>query len=421
MEERAILVGANVNNHEEFQYLMEELGNLSAACNIEVVGEVTQNVNEVNIGYYIGTGKIEEVNQLVQETGANVVISNDELTPTQIRNLEEELKCKVIDRTILILDIFAQRAKSREAKLQVEIAQLQYTLPRLIGLRESLGRQGGGVGTRNKGAGEKKLELDRRKIEERISMLNKELETLVVNRETQRNKRKKNEIPVVSLVGYTNAGKSTLMNAMLERYNKAIDKQVFVKDMLFATLDTSVRSILLPDNKQFLLTDTVGFASKLPHNLIKAFRSTLEEAAEADLLIHVIDYSNPNYAEQMQVTNDVLKEIGAEDIPVIYAYNKSDLIIEERAHKDKDDNIVYISAKMKTGLDELMDIIVNKIFNNYIKCELLIPYDKGSIISYLNENANIINRSYESSGTKVELECKIADFQRLKNYSINNI
>lgn len=419
MEERAILVGVNVNNQQDFQYLMEELGNLTAACNIEVVGEITQNVSEVNIGYYIGTGKIEEVNQIVQETGANVVIFNDELTPTQIRNLEEELKCKVIDRTILILDIFEQRAKSREAKLQVEIAQLQYMLPRLIGLRESLGRQSGGVGTRNKGAGEKKLELDRRKIEERISLLNKELDTLVVNRETQRNKRKKNEIPVVSLVGYTNAGKSTLMNALLERYNKDLDKQVFVKDMLFATLDTSVRSIKLPDNKQFLLTDTVGFASKLPHNLIKAFRSTLEEAAEADLLIHVIDYSNPCYEEQKQVTNAVLKEIGAEDIPVIYAYNKSDLI-GELAPNAKEDSIVYISAREKTGLDELMELMINKIFSNYVKCEMLIPYDKGSIISYLNENANIIKRSYESSGTRVELECKIADFQRFKSYSLNN-
>lgn len=419
MEERAILVGVNVNNQQDFQYLMEELGNLTAACNIEVVGEITQNVSEVNIGYYIGTGKIEEVNQLVQETGANVVIFNDELTPTQIRNLEEELKCKVIDRTILILDIFEQRAKSREAKLQVEIAQLQYMLPRLIGLREFLGRQSGGVGTRNKGAGEKKLELDRRKIEERISLLNKELDTLVVNRETQRNKRKKNEIPVVSLVGYTNAGKSTLMNALLERYNKDLDKQVFVKDMLFATLDTSVRSIKLPDNKQFLLTDTVGFASKLPHNLIKAFRSTLEEAAEADLLIHVIDYSNPSYEEQKQVTNAVLKEIGAEDIPVIYAYNKSDLI-GELAPNAKEDSIVYISAREKTGLDELMELMINKIFSNYVKCEMLIPYDKGSIISYLNENANIIKRSYESSGTRVELECKIADFQRFKSYSLNN-
>lgn len=418
MEERAILVGVNLNNQEDFQYLMEELGNLAAACDLEVVGEVTQKISEVNTGFYIGTGKIEELSHTMEETGANVAVFNDELTPTQVRNLEEELKCKVIDRTILILDIFAQRAKTKEAKLQVEIAHLQYTLPRLMGLRESLGRQSGGVGTRNKGAGEKKLELDRRKIEERISLLNRELEDLVVNRETQRSKRRKNEIPVVSLVGYTNAGKSTLMNAILERYNKASDKQVFVKDMLFATLDTSVRSIKLPDNKQFLLTDTVGFASKLPHSLIKAFRSTLEEAAEADLLVHVIDYSNPNYEEQIQITNAVLKEIGAENIPVIYAYNKSDLIIEERAHKDKDDNIVYISAKMKTGLDELMEIIINKIFNNYIKCELLIPYDKGSIISYLNENANIINTSYDSEGTKLELECKTADFQRFKNYII---
>lgn len=417
MKERAILVGVNLNNQEDFQYLMDELGNLAAACDLEVVGEVTQKISEVNTGYYIGTGKIEELSHTMEETGADVAVFNDELTPTQIRNLEEELKCKVIDRTILILDIFAQRAKTKEAKLQVEIAQLQYTLPRLIGLRESLGRQSGGVGTRNKGAGEKKLELDRRKIEERISLLNRELEDLIVNRETQRSKRRKNEIPVVSLVGYTNAGKSTLMNAILERYNKSSDKQVFVKDMLFATLDTSVRSIKLPDNKQFLLTDTVGFASKLPHSLIKAFRSTLEEAAEADLLVHVIDYSNPNYEEQIQITNAVLKEIEAENIPVIYAYNKSDLA-GYNDDNTQENNVVYISAKEKTGIDKLMNLIVNKIFNNYVKCQMLIPYDKGSIISYLSENANIINTSYEKNGTKLELECKTADFQRFKNYSI---
>lgn len=417
MGERAILVGANLNNQEDFQYLMEELENLAAACDIDVAGEVTQNIIEVNMGYYMGTGKLEEISYVMEKTGANAAVFNDELTPMQIRNLEEELKCKVIDRTMLILDIFAQRAKTKEAKLQVEIAQLQYSLPRLIGLRASLGRQSGGVGTRNKGAGEKKLELDRRKIEERISLLNKELEDLVVNRETQRNKRRKNEIPLVSLVGYTNAGKSTLMNSILEKYNKSSDKQVFVKDMLFATLDTSVRSIKLPDNKQFLLTDTVGFASRLPHSLIKAFRSTLEEAAEADLLIHVIDYSNPDYEEQIRVTNAVLKEIGAENIPVIYAYNKSDLA-GYTTESTEENSVVYISAKEKIGIDKLMSLIISKIFNNYVKCKMLVPYDKGSIISYLSENANIINTSYEKDGTKMELECKTADYERFKNYSI---
>ncbi|MGG0648001.1 GTPase HflX [Bacillus mycoides] len=414
--QRAILVGVNLGKEADFAYSMEELANLTEACDVEVIGQVTQNLQRVNPSHYIGKGKIEEVAAYVKEADANMVIFNDELSPSQIRNLEEDLDCKVIDRTILILDIFAQRAKTKEAQLQVEVAHLQYMMPRLIGLRESLGRQSGGVGTKNKGVGEKKLELDRRKIEEQIAALNKELEALVAQRQTQRKQRKKNEIPVVSLVGYTNAGKSTIMNTMLEIFNGTVEKQVFEKDMLFATLETSVRNIDLPDNKSFLLTDTVGFVSKLPHHLVKAFRSTLEEVAEADLLIHVVDYSNPNYEQLIDITNETLKKIGVENIPTIYAYNKSDLVDVEIPKVQEDR--VYLSAKKHVGIEELVEVVRSHIYKEYTKCEMLIPYDQGQVVSYFNNHAHVLSTSYENEGTKMALECKTSDYKKYKRFSI---
>ncbi|WP_163093542.1 GTPase HflX [Bacillus cereus] len=414
--QRAVLVGVNVGNEDDFAYSMEELTNLAEACDVEVIGQVTQNLQRVNPSHYIGKGKIEEVAAYVREIDANMVIFNDELSPSQIRNLEEDLDCKVIDRTILILDIFAQRAKTKEAQLQVEVAHLQYMMPRLIGLRESLGRQSGGVGTKNKGVGEKKLELDRRKIEEQISVLNKDLEALVAQRKTQRKQRKKNEIPVVALVGYTNAGKSTTMNAMLEIYNGTEEKQVFEKDMLFATLETSVRNIDLPDNKSFLLTDTVGFVSKLPHHLVKAFRSTLEEVAEADLLIHVVDYANPNYEQLIDITNETLKKIGVENIPTIYAYNKSDMVDVEIPKVQEDR--VYLSAKKHVGMEELVEMIRSHIYKEYTKCEMLIPYDQGQVVSYFNNHAHVLSTSYENEGTKLEVECKTSDYEKYKRFAI---
>ncbi|MBJ8050640.1 GTPase HflX [Bacillus cereus] len=414
--QRAILVGVNLGNEADFAYSMEELANLTEACDVEVIGQVTQNLQRVNPSHYIGKGKIEEVAAYVKETDANMVIFNDELSPSQIRNLEEDLDCKVIDRTILILDIFAQRAKTKEAQLQVEVAHLQYMMPRLIGLRESLGRQSGGVGTKNKGVGEKKLELDRRKIEEQIAALNKELEALVAQRQTQRKQRKKNEIPVVSLVGYTNAGKSTIMNTMLEIFNGTVEKQVFEKDMLFATLETSVRNIDLPDNKSFLLTDTVGFVSKLPHHLVKAFRSTLEEVAEADLLIHVVDYANPNYEQLIDITNETLKKIGVENIPTIYAYNKSDMVDVEIPKVQEDR--VYLSAKKHVGIEELVEMVRSHIYKEYTKCEMLIPYDQGQVVSYFNNHAHVLSTSYENEGTKMALECKTSDYEKYKRFSI---
>ena len=415
LHQKAILVGVNLNSQKDFEYSMEELANLTEACEVEVVGTITQNLHRVTSSHFIGTGKIEEVKALVEYKEANVVIFNDQLSPSQLRNLERDMDCKVIDRSILILDIFAQRAKTKEAQLQVEVAKLQYMLPRLIGLRESLGRQSGGVGT-NKGAGEKQLELDRRRIEENISVLNKELEELVAHRQTQRKQRKKNAIPVVSLVGYTNAGKSSIMNALMEMFHPTSDKQVLEKDMLFATLETSVRNIPLPDNKEFLLTDTVGFVSKLPHHLVKAFRSTLEEVVEADLLIHVVDYSNPNYEQQIEITEKTLQDIGIKEIPTIFAYNKADLTDMDIPKVNRDS--VYMAAREKVGLKELIDQIRSHVFMDYIHCEMLIPYDQGKLVSYFNDNGHITETEYEENGTKLTLECKKTDYDKYHNYVI---
>lgn len=417
-QQKAIIVGVNLNHQKDFdfEYSMEELGNLAEACHVKVVGQITQNLERVNKSHYIGKGKVQEVMHLYEAEDANVVIFNDELSPSHIRNLEADLQCKVIDRTILILDIFERRAKTREAQLQVEVAQLQYMLPRLIGLRESLGRQSGGVGTKNKGAGETRLELDRRRIEDKITTLNKELETLVSQRQTQRKQRKQNGLPVVSLVGYTNAGKSTIMNALIESFDPANDKKVFEKDMLFATLETSVRNIQLPDHKSFLLTDTVGFVSKLPHHLIKAFRSTLEEVAEADLLIHVIDYSNPQHEQLTQITEHTLQEIGITDIPTLFAYNKCDRIDCDIPRVE--DNNVYLAAKSRVGITELVNMIRGHIFKDYMQCEMMIPYDQGQLISYFNEHAHIMETEYENDGTRLTLECRTMDYVKYREYVI---
>ncbi|MBP1989862.1 GTPase HflX [Paenibacillus eucommiae] len=415
-KEKAILVGINLLNRPDFAYSMEELNNLAAACQIEVVGELSQKAARVVASHYIGTGKIQELSALIEQQEASVVICNDELSPSQLRNLEASLECKVIDRTILILDIFAERAKTREAQLQVEVAQLQYMLPRLVGLRESLGRQGGGAGFKNRGSGETKLELDRRKIEERITALQTELEKLVARRQTQRKQRYKNEVPVVCLVGYTNSGKSSLMNAMIETHNPRAHKQVLAQDMLFATLETSVRSINLSDRKSFLLTDTVGFVSQLPHHLVKAFRSTLEEVAEADLLIHVVDISNSEYEQQIAVTNQTLKELGAEQIRTIFTYNKADLIDHEYPLIEED--IIYLSAKQQIGIHELTQLIRERIFQSYMQCEIVIPYDQSRIVAYFNEHAHVQSTSYEPDGTRLTLECRASDFEQYRDHFI---
>jgi GTPase len=420
MEERlrAIAIGVNTKEQgEDFEYSMLELKGLAEARHIDVAAEMTQNLPRRNHVHYIGKGKIEELLPLIEEMEADVLIANDELSPSQIRVLEEKLDIRVMDRTMLILDIFAERAKTKEAQLQVEVAQLQYMLPRLVGRRESLGRQGGGSGLKNRGAGETKLELDRRRIEDNITALNKELEALVDLRKTQRKQRKKSGLPVVSLVGYTNAGKSTTMNALVEQFNPGESKQVFEKDMLFATLDTSVRNISLPDNKAFLLTDTVGFVNKLPHHLVKAFRSTLEEVAEADLIIHVVDYSDPHYETLMKVTDETLDDIGVGDIPVIYAFNKVELVDGDSVPKVVNDRI-YLSAKERIGINELIGAIKSHVFKDFKTCQLLIPFDQGKLISYFNEQANVLAAEYEENGTKLTVECKHADYEKYQQYVV---
>ena len=414
MRKRVIIVGININNKNNFEESIIELKNLCIAYDMEVVGKVEQNLKKINPTFYMGSGKIEELQDLIEKTNAEIIVFNNELSASQIKNIEEEVKCNVIDRTALILDIFANRAKTREAKLQVEVARLQYELPRLIGANENLGRQSGGVGTKNRGAGETKLELDRRRIEDRIASLNKELEILKYQRNTQKNKRKKSNIPNVALVGYTNAGKSSVMNVLVENFINKEDKKVFEKNMLFATLETYVRNIKLHNNKSFLLYDTVGFVGDLPHNLVKAFRSTLEEVCDADLLVHIIDISNPNYKNQIDVTNETLSQIGADNIPMIYVYNKIDLIDLDKL----DNNKILISAKRDIGIDRLIESICEKVFEDYIRFKLKIPYSEGKTISNIMENATILDSEYIEDGVILNIECSEKEYVQYKQYII---
>ncbi|MBR5800148.1 MAG: GTPase HflX [Lachnospiraceae bacterium] len=422
--EKVILVGACVADskkaEEEFVRSMEELGQLAEACFMEPVAVVTQNMAYLNKGLYIGAGKVEEVKELAERLEADLVIFDDSLTPSQLRNLQDELKTPVMDRTNLILDIFESRAKTREAKLQVESARLQYLLPRLVGMHEALTRQGGTSGSMSsRGAGEKKLELDRRRIEHRISELRKELDEVTLERDVQRKKRMNARIPLVALVGYTNAGKSTIMNALLDRYRMEEEKKVLEKDMLFATLDTTVRRINAGNNRDFLLSDTVGFIHKLPHSLVKAFRSTLEEVQNADLLLQVVDYSDPFYREQMQTTLETLRELNASEIPMITVYNKVDRSDDEISYpKIVGEDKIYISAKEEASVEMLVDMILDRIYDDFVKVTFLIPYQNGNVVSYFRENAQIISQDYEAEGTKMVVKCHQADKNKYEMFVV---
>ena len=413
----AILVGVNINNDYEFDYSIQELENLVKALDIHKITTITQNLKEPNDKYLLGKGKLLEIKNLISYYNPDVIIFDNELSPAQNQNIQEILEIEILDRTALILKIFALRAKTYEAKLQVEIASLKYELPRLSLVDANFSQQSGGSGVKNKGTGEKQIELDRRKIRTRINFLEKELEKVTKNRLNQRKKRIRNEIPKVALVGYTNAGKSSLLNTLLDYSITTNEKKIVMeKDMLFATLDTSTRLIKLPSNKEFLVSDTVGFINKLPTTLIKAFRSTLEEALDADLILLVSDISNKNNDLQLQVTLDTLNTIEANSIPILYVFNKCDLI--EYEYEANRSDAIIVSTKTKQGIDELLKAIEDNIFRNYINCMMHIPYEEGKIYSYLSENANISIRIEDNEGYLLSLELKEKDYNKFKEYVI---
>ncbi len=408
-KERVILVGADTGEDENFERSMEELGELARACGMSVEGTVVQKMDSINKAFYIGTGKVQEVKEYAEALEADVILFDNSLTPSQLRNLQKETGKPVMDRTAVILDIFSNRAKTREAKLQVETARLQYLMSRLVGMHDALTRQGGASGSMSsKGAGEKKLELDRRKIEKRLVQLRRELEEVETERKNQSKKRAESRAPKVSLVGYTNAGKSTLMNAMIDKYMHDEEKKVLEKDMLFATLDTTVRKIDMGNCRDILLSDTVGFIHKLPHGLVKAFRSTLEEVKNADLLLYVIDYSDKEYQQQIKVTQQTLLEIGVTDIPVIYVYNKADLCGMEEIPRVLEDKI-YMSAKTSQGLEELAQMILERVYAEYVQAEFLFPYSRGGEAAYFMEHTQVLEQEYEENGIRLKVSCHRAD------------
>lgn len=419
--EKAVLVSVNTGNTQEFLYELEELKALCVACQVEVVGVVTQNLQTINPAFFVNRGKLEEIKMMVDATDAEVVIFNHEMTPSQIKNIESVLDTRIIDRTMVILDIFDRRAKTKEAQLQVEIAAMKYMMPRLVGSRRYLSRLGGGGGGgagARRGAGETKLELDRRRILSQIDKAKKELKELVKARETSRKKRHDQSIPVVALVGYTNSGKSSTLNSILEFTTENDIKEVYTEDMLFATLETATRKIKLPSNNEFLLTDTVGFVSKLPHHLVESFKSTLEEIKEASLILHVVDASSPYLDLQIQTTNQVLTEIGVKNVKTLYVFNKIDLIDDYFYIPSQYENALRISAKTKEGYPELLNWIENELFGSYAIYTLKLPYAKGEIYSYLKENTEVISTDYEPDAIKVMARLPKRLVSKYKEYLI---
>lgn len=414
-EEEYTAILAGIQLREDISYSMEELAGLAEADGVTVVGQMIQSLERPNTATLIGKGKVEELAELCRNMEADMVIFNDELSGVQLRNLEEALEVRVIDRTILILDIFADRAVSREGKLQVELAQLQYRMPRLTGFGRSLSRLGGGIGTR--GPGEKKLETDRRHIAGRIDDIKAELARIGKTRQVQRSGREKSQIPVVALMGYTNSGKSAIMNRLLQLSERE-DKTVSSQNMLFATLDTQHRKITLEQGSEFILIDTVGFVSRLPHSLVEAFKSTLEEVRYADLLIHVVDSSYENRDFYMEVTNKVIEQIGAGDKDQIVAYNKMDIAksvpLDVSGHE-----VVYLSAKTGENINVLVEKIREKIFGGRVEMTLLIPYQRGDITSYLCENAQIFSMEYEEEGTLLHGKLEREDALRYGSFAVD--
>lgn len=394
IQEQVILVGVQLDENDNVKESLDELEELADTAGAQTVGKIIQNRETVHPGTYIGKGKIEEVRALMLATDATGIICDDELSPAQMNNLEHELECKVMDRTLLILDIFAKHATTSEGKIQVELAQLRYRASRLVGLGASLSRLGGGIGTR--GPGEKKLEMDRRLIRTRISRLKAELRDVVKHREVQRKQRQKNHLPVVCIVGYTNAGKSTLLNHFT-------NAGVYEEDQLFATLDPTTKSLDLSGGQTILMTDTVGFIRKLPHHLVEAFKSTLEEAKYSDLILHVVDASNPQKEKQMEAVYDTLKQLGANESPIITAFNKIDLLNGDEILKDPNaEAVVRISGKNGEGTDQLLEQIEKILQKQKLYLEKLYGYQEAGKIQLIRSHGQLLKEEYRDDGIYVE-------------------
>lgn len=413
--ERAVLIGI------ESEESLEELAELTKSSDTEVGEKMLQKRSREDSSFYFGSGKMEEVAQMCQLTRSNVIIADDELSGSQIKNMEDITGVKVIDRTTLILEIFSKRAKTRESKLQIELAQLKYRMNRLLGLGTVLSRTGGGIGTR--GPGETKLETDRRKIRERYHDLSENLKVIVKNRSVQRENRYKQEVPGVALVGYTNTGKSTLRNLISDKFGRDNIKKenVFAADMLFATLDTTTRAIELPDRRVITLTDTVGFVRKLPHDLVEAFKSTLEEVIYADILVHVVDASSEDAFKQYEAVVKVLEELGSGNKPTVIAFNKTDLGISDSAKEISEkygrySKIVEISAKEDKNIDVLLNEIIGLLPDNYGTYELLIPYSDQKSVNMIHESGNVIEEEYREDGTFMKAQIPDSLISRIENY-----
>lgn len=404
IEERVILVGVQVNDGEDTEESLDELEELAETAGASTVGKVIQNREAIHPGTYIGKGKIEEIRGLIYATDATGIICDDELSPAQLNNLERELECKVMDRTLLILDIFAARAVTSEGKIQVELAQLRYRAARLVGLRASLSRLGGGIGTR--GPGEKKLETDRRLIRTRITALKEELRQVEKHRNLIRSSRSRGNIKTAAIVGYTNAGKSTLLN-------KLTGSEVLSEDKLFATLDPTTRQLSLSDGQQILLTDTVGFIRKLPHHLVEAFKSTLEEAKFADYIIHVVDAANPQAELQMHVVYETLRELGAEGKKTITLFNKQDIARGESLRDFRADHTLKISARTGEGLEELKKILGDLVSEDQIYIERIFPYQEAGKIQLIREQGQLLSEEYTEQGIAVKARVPKALYGRV--------
>lgn len=423
MIRQKVVIAGITRRQENFEYTMTELKELAKAANYEVVADVRQKLDYPTGATYFGSGKVEELRMAANINEATLVIVNDELSPSQTRNLEKLMQLRVMDRTSLILDIFRSRARSKQAKTQVEIARLRYELPRLRQKNAGFDQQGGGStgaggALANRGAGETQLEQDKRVLLKRIGHLKEVLAEEARDEAVRSAQRKESDIPTVALVGYTNAGKSTTMNGLLNLYaDRPEDKQVEEKDMLFATLDTSVRSIELPGNRKFLLSDTVGFVGKLPTKLVDSFKATLAEAKNADLLIQVVDYADPHYTEMMEVTEATLKSIGIEDVPMITAYNKADLREDGTVFPEVngDDHIVF-SARDQLSLEKLAELIERHIFADAITATYLIPFTDGAAVNLINEVAKIDSTDYTENGTLIRATMNQANAGRLAKY-----